>query len=89
MIEAFKEAYTELNQLTKGLASTFLMIPVVSLGMSLIFKAVKLICNGEYISMHSEQSQRERIRKETPKVNLSKSETDSDLKKYFDYNVNR
>ena len=75
--------------LTHGFFTTCIMMPVLSLGMSIIFKTVKVICQGEYISMHTEQNQGEPIRNEPPKVNLSKNEMDSDLKKYFDYNVNR
>ena len=88
MIEAFKEAYAELNQLVNGHLLQLVMIPVSLSVMTLIFKTVKCVCHGEYTYIHTEQSQGEPIRNEPTKVNLSKSEIDNDLGKYFDYSVN-
>lgn len=89
MIEEFKEAYTVLNDLTCGLLGSILLIIPLSVGMNLIFRIVKIMCRGEYTPIQSEQIRSEPIRADPPKVNLTKTELDSDLKKYFNYNIDR
>lgn len=89
MIEEFKEAYTVLNDLTCGLLGSALLIIPLSVGMNLIFRTVKIMCRGEYTPIQSEQIRSKPIRADPPKVNLTKTELDSDLKKYFNYNIDR
>ena len=87
MIDAFKEAYTELNQLTNGILFSVIMIFPISLGLRVVLMIVECLCKGErtvYIEKQSEPT-----RAEPPTVNLKKGEVDSDMEKYFNYDVHR
>lgn len=90
MIDLIKAVYGTLDQLMNGLAFPILMIVPVTLILRIVLSTVKCLCRGEwtaYIPERSEQIQADPP--PPPTVNLKKDEIDSDLKKYFNYNVNR
>lgn len=92
MIEEIKEAFNIINQMTHGLVTLILTIIPISMGLNVIFKITRMMCMGERfidIPSRTEQARSEPIRAEPPKVNLKKDTLDSDLKKYFNYNVKR
>lgn len=92
MIEAIKEAFGVLDQLTFGLGRSIIMIIPISLGLSTISKITRMLCIGERITpipSRSEPTRSEPIRAEPAKVNLKKDTLDNDLKKYFNYDVKR
>lgn len=91
MIEAMKEALSVLDQLTFGLGRSILMIIPLSLALRVVLSLVHALCTGEQIieaPSRSEQIRSEPIRADPPKVDLKK-DIDSDLKKYFNYDVDR
>lgn len=88
MIEALAEVMNALDQLTFGLGRSSLMIILISLGLSKIFKITRMICIGERITPPI-PSRSEPIRAEPAKVNLKKDTLDNNLKKYFNYDVKR
>lgn len=91
MIEAMKEALSVLDQLTFGLGRSILMIIPLSLVLRAALNLARALCRGEWIieaPTRSEQIRSEPIRADPPKVNLKK-DIDSDLKKYFNYDVKR
>lgn len=90
MTDVFKVVYGTLEELMNGLAFPILMIVPTTLTLRIVFSAAKYLCRGEstgYISPRSEQIRSKPIRADPPTVNLKKDEIDSDLKKYFNYNV--
>lgn len=63
----------------------FFCVPLFILILNAVFRIVKMLCQGEWtIETTSEQ-----IRAEPAKVSLKKDTLDSDLKKYFNYDVKR
>lgn len=78
-----------LDQLTFGFGRSILMMFPISLGLNMVFKVVRMLCIGErYTLTHSDPVRSEPIRADPPKVDLKK-DIDSDLKKYFNYDVKR
>ena len=93
MTDLLKAVYGTLDQLMNGLAFPILTIVPITLSLKLVSSAVNCLCRGEwtaYVPERSEQIRSEPIRADpppTPTVNLKKDEVDSDLKKYFNYDV--
>lgn len=96
MFEAMKEAFELLDQLTFGLGRLILMIIPLSLVLRAALNLAHALCTEKRIievpnrseQIRSEQIRSEPIRADPPKVDLKK-DIDSDLKKYFNYNVER
>lgn len=92
MTDLLKAVYGTLNQLMNGLAFPILMIVPITLSLRLASSAINCLCRGGrtvYIQGRSEQIRSEPIRADPPTVSLKKNEIDSDLEKYFNYNVDR
>lgn len=70
----------------------FFCVPLFILILNTVFRIVKILCQGEWIIETKDKSEPERsgqIRAEPAKVSLKKDTLDSDLKKYFNYDVKR
>lgn len=70
----------------------FFCVPLFILILNSVYKIVKLLFQGEWTietTDKSEPARSEQIRAEPAKISLKKDTLDSDLKKYFNYDVKR